>query len=485
MKKILKFLLAIPVLVIVIIGLVAYKFSSDRNNPYSDIKPDSFVPEYTEIPLGFVQVYQEANSLPFMASAVIDLDQDGVEEVYLGGGMGQEDGFFKYSENGFEDITAQVEFEKDANDVTYGASVIDADDDGLSDMFVARKSGVYLYTQNADGFSKQKIKIDGMERFSPQAFGMGDINKDGKIDIFLANYIKRDHVEGENIFHQEGYGGESYLLLNNGDNTFSNITDKAGLKYTRNTFQGVFLDLNDDQDEDLIVAYDTSRPEVYKNNSDLTFTKTPTPMTNKYGYPMSMSVGDIDNDGDADFFFSNVGSSAPDFAARGDLREDDSYMDKWMIWRNDGNFSFTEVGEEKKVADFEFSWGAVFEDFNLDGRQDLLVSENYVAFLPHEFFRLPGRYLLQREDGAFAAAGEKANATNPHYGITPLVSDFNQDGYPDIIHVNLQGTSRALISKGGPNRYLKFAMPDNIACLGVKITANLSAHFYSDQQAAH
>lgn len=468
-----KFLLILPAFVIIVAGGAAFKFISDGNNPYSSVEPDSYVPEYKEIPLDFSQVYQNKNSIPFMASAVIDLDQDGIEEVYLGGGMDQEDGFFKYTESGFEDITNKVTFVKDANDVTYGASVLDVNNDGKSDMFVARKSGVYLYTKNDDGFSKQKIEVDGLERFSPQSFAMGDINGDGKVDLYLANYIKRENVEGENIFHQENYGAASYLLLNNGDNSFTDITEKANLTYVRNTFQGLFLDLNDDLHPDLTVAYDTSRPEIYKNNQDLTFDKIETPMTNKYGYPMSMTVGDIDNDGDADFFFSNVGSTAPDFLAKGDLREDDTYMKKWMIWRNDGDLKFTEVGDEKKVADFEFSWGAVFEDFNLDGRQDLVVSENYVDMPPHKFFKLPGRYLLQRADGTFAAAGEQANATNYHYGLTPLVSDFNQDGYPDLIHVNLQGKSRALISNGGPNRYLKFAMPDNIACLGAKIVVTL------------
>ena len=463
----------IPIMVMAMMIMMMVKFATDGNNPYADVKPDSYIPRYKEITLNYTQAYDKPTSLPFMASAVIDLDGDGVEEIYLGGGMNQEDGFFKYTERGFKDITKDVAFYKDANDVTYGASVIDTNDDGRSDMFVARKSGVYLYTRNAGGFSKQKIKIDGMERYAPQSFAMGDINKDGKVDLFVANYIKRDFVEGQNIFHKEGYGGESYLLLNNGDNTFTNITDRAGLSYTRNTFQGLFLDLNDDLHADLTVAYDTSRPEIYKNNRNQGFAKAQTPMTNKYGYPMSMTVGDLENDGDADFFFSNVGTTAPDFMAKGDLRPEDVYFKQWMLWRNDGNFKFTEVGEERKIAGFEFSWGGVFEDFNMDGRQDLVVSENYVDLPPHKLFKLPGRYLLQREDGLFAAAGEQANATNPHYGLTPLVSDFNQDGYPDLVHVNLQGKSRALISNGGPNRYLKFAMPDNVMCLGAKITVTL------------
>lgn len=473
MKKFLKLLLIIPVLMITMMLFMMGKFYFDGNNPYSDIKPDTFVPKYKEISLNYSQSYQADNSLPFMASAVIDLDQDGVEEVYLGGGMNQDDGFFKYSEDGFVDITNKISFMKDPNDVTYGASVIDVNNDGRSDMFVARKSGVYLYTQDNGGFIKQKIKIDGMERYAPQSFAIGDINSDGKVDLFVANYIKREYVEGQNIFHKEEYGSESYLLLNNGDNTFTNVTDHAGLTYIHNTFQGIFLDLDDDQNVDLAVAYDTGRPRIYRSNGNQTFENMPTPMTNKYGYPMSMTVGDLENDGDADFFFSNVGTTAPDFMAKGDLKPEDTYVKHWMLWRNDGNLKFSEVAEEKKIAGYEFSWGAVFEDFNLDGRQDLLVSENYVDLPPHKLFKLPGRYLLQRTDGLFAAAGEEANATNKFYGLTPLISDFNQDGYPDIIHVNIQGNSRALISTGGSNRYLKFSVPDNVDYLGAKITVTL------------
>ena len=81
--------------------------------------------------------------------------------------------------------------------------------------------------------------------------------------------------------------------------------------------------------------------------------------------------------------------------------------------------------------------------------------------------------MLQRSDGLFAAAGEQANATNKFYGLTPLVSDFNQDGYPDIIHVNMEGKSRALISSGGPNKYLKLSVPDRVEYLGAKVKLSL------------
>jgi len=186
---------------------------------------------------------------------------------------------------------------------------------------------------------------------------------------------------------------------------------------------------------------------------------------------MGIAVADYNNDGRVDLFFSNVGSTTPDFLTKGDLREDQVYNPKWILFRNDGDFKFTDVAEETKVANFEFSWGAIFEDFNLDGLQDLVVSENYIGFPPHKapFLRLPGRFLLQRPDQMFAAAGEDAGVTNALFSISPLTADFNNDGYPDLIHVNLNGPIKAFINNGGKNNYLKVKLPDQLTSIGATI----------------
>ena len=79
---------------------------------------------------------------------------------------------------------------------------------------------------------------------------------------------------------------------------------------------------------------------------------------------MGIAVGDYNNDGLVDFFFSNTGSSVPEFLARGDLAEGDIFNKKWILFKNEGNFKFTDAAMETNVADFEFSWGALFQDFN-------------------------------------------------------------------------------------------------------------------------
>jgi hypothetical protein len=203
---------------------------------------------------------------------------------------------------------------------------------------------------------------------------------------------------------------------------------------------------------------------------NLKFKDMPNPTSEVFGYPMGIAVADYDNDGRPDFFFSNTGGTAPHFLARGDLRDDQVFEDRLIFFRNDGGFKFTNISEETKTADYEFSWGTVFHDLNLDGRQDLIISENYVDFPLHKIFKLPGRVLIQRPDGTFAATEDRSGVVNRNYEITSLVADFNQDGYPDMVRVNLGGPAFAFVHNGGDNHFLKIRLPDVASSMGARVS---------------
>jgi len=211
-----------------------------------------------------------------------------------------------------------------------------------------------------------------------------------------------------------------------------------------NTFCAVLVDVDNDGFLDLVAAHDTGEVRTYKNEGGTSFTMKSNPTTGKYAYPMGIGVGDYNNDGNIDFFFSNTGSSVPEFLARGDLEKNDEFNSDWILFKNTGNFNFKDVAKETKVADFEFS-------------------------SPHKLFKLPGRFLLQRRDGTFAAVEDQARVINKNYAITPLTSDFNQDGYPDLLFVNLDGTSQAHMNKGGDANYISFSMPETASYVGAKI----------------
>lgn len=500
MKKILFILLALIALILVAVLLF---FQSDTQNPYEKIEwgrfsgecetdkmpnedfgknmakcdysvPESEIPTFSEIEFPFTNEFDNTKSLPLMAAAMIDMDNDGVDEVFVSGGVTQQDAIFKYAENGFEDISKSVNLPAKPNGkTTFGASSFDLDNDGNTDLILTGDYGVMWYRNTGGSFESQKIDVPLNEKSSAATTTIGDFNRDGHADIFLCTYLYLDKMEGQTIFKDFNYGSSSLLLQNNGDNTFSDVTKSIGLEYIHNTFQAIFVDIDNDNWLDLVVAYDTGEARTYKNKEGKQFEMMPNPLTGKYAYPMGIAIGDYNNDNLVDFFFSNTGSSVPIFLARGDLAEEDVFNEKWILFRNEGNFKFTDVAKETKVADFEFSWGAIFEDFNLDGRQDLVVAENYVDFPPHQLFKLPCRFLLQRPNGTFAAVEEQAGVVNKNYAITPLTSDFNKDGYPDLLYSNLNGTIKAFINNGGDHNFIAFRFPENAEYVGSHITLNL------------
>ncbi len=471
MRRLLLLVILIPVALLVIVYV---RFTLDARDPYPEVDVDpAAVPTFRKIPFPFVHEHDSAESLPFTGSAVIDADGDGTEEVFIGGGYHQQDGLFAFRGDRFEDISDGSGLTKSDGATTFGAAVIDATGDGRSDLFVARDDGITLYTNQGGGrFSRRRLDIAMNEKTTPLSLGLIDLEADGDVDFYISGYVKWHQVEGQNIFNRPEYGGTSVMARNEGGNRFSDVTRQTGLEYLHNTFQGVFVDVDEDGDADLVVAHDTGQVRTWRNRGDGRFDNAPNPNSEQYSYPMGIAVGDYDNDGRVDFFFSNVGTTTPEFIVRGDLREDQDFNTRWLLFQNQGDFRFRDTAEATSVADFEFSWGAAFEDFNLDGLQDLVVAENYIGFPPHRLVRLPGRLLIQRPDHRFAAAEDVAGVANEHFAIAPLVADFNDDGYPDLVWVNLDGPVRAFLNEGGDAHYLKVKLPDSPESLGaiVRVT---------------
>lgn len=455
-------------LVALMITFAAVRFGTDGNNPYNNHISTEKVPTFEKIPLDFVHEFNAEKSLPVTASALIDIDNDGVDELFLGGGYNQQDQLFRYQNGNFVSITKAVQLPSKENLTSLASASIDFDQNGFTDLVVSREDGITVYYNNKGQFTPQKIDYDLAGNATPMGLTFGDVNKDGFMDLFVAHYIRKEQMQGQNNFSKD-YGPISLLLLNNGDNTFRDATKSAGLEYIHNTFMGILIDIDGDGWLDLIVAHDTGEVRTYRNKGDGTFEMKENPTTNKYSYPMGIAVGDYNNDGQVDFMFSNTGSTVPHFMASGNIEDKTLFNSDWLFFENKGDFKFEDVAEKTQTKDYEFSWGAVFADLNNDGLQELVVAENYVSFPPHNIFKLPGRLLVQKEDHTFVASEETAGNANPHYGITPLVSDFNQDGYLDMVWVNIASPVMAFLNKGGKNNYLQVALPDQVKSLGAKV----------------
>ena len=81
--------------------------------------------------------------------------------------------------------------------------------------------------------------------------------------------------------------------------------------------------------------------------------------------------------------------------------------------------------------------------------------------------------MVQNANGEFAAVGKQAGVQNRYYGISPLTADFNQDGYPDVVHVNLKGPQKIFLSKGGSQQHLKIKLPNTVKSIGAKVMVTL------------
>jgi|GEM_PF-194868 len=471
-----RYLKFLPLIPLALLAMLAMRFKMDANVDYNVSTANVTIPKFSEVEIDFAHHYEKPTAIQTAAGAIVNVDGQGAEELFLGGGQGQDDKIFRFENGNFVDVTASTGFEKTEEDATMSAISLDVDKDGDDDLIVTRSTNIWLYTNDGGKFTGQNLNAPIAKDTTPLSVAVADLNRDGHFDMYVSGYIRKELIEGLNIFNQEGYGGTSALLINNGDNTFKDMTKESGLFYKHNTFQAVFSDVDNDGNEDLVVAHDTGQVRTWKNLGNMKFENVTNPNSDVYSYPMGIGVTDYDNNGLVDFFFSNTGTTAPAFMASGDLRDDQTYYPKWLMFRNDGDFKFTDSAAETKVADYEFSWGAAFDDFNLDGRPDLVVSENYVDLPPHKvpFLRLPCRFMIQNENGEFAAIGAEAGVVNKRYSIAPLTADFNLDGAPDLVHVNLAGKSKAFLSQNTTKNFVKVKLANTASSVGAMVKATLS-----------
>ncbi len=482
MKKV---ILLVGVLIVLIGGFVFVKPFIQPEEQVAELSMEAlsnvttetnFIPTFTEASIDAPHTYNDT-TYAFRGSSLIDINNDGTEELWLAGGKNEPDSLFEYTASGFRNIAETTGLATNTS-TAGGAISIDIDKDNDTDLIIAREDGIYLAINSNGKFTYQKTDLAFEQDAVPMSITAGDINKDGFVDLYISTFKSAKKLKLA-TFNNPSNRTANVFALNNGDNTFTDATDAYGLTFSQNTFQASFVDLNNDTWQDLVLSTNTDKVIIYKNNTDGTFTALE-PVTD-LGFWMGMAIADYDNDGDQDLFFSNVGNTIPAKSARGDLRSDQVLDLEWRLLENKGDFVFSLAPAETGLNGFEFAWGATFTDLNLDGLQDLLVSESYVKWPAHKIKRLDSRLLMQTDENAFIAATEAANAENPYYGTTPLTSDFNHDGYPDIIWANLNEPTRVLLNDGGKNTALVVQLPDTVEYLGSRIditytNGNKSSH---------
>jgi len=339
-----------------------------------------------------------------------------------------------------------------------GVAAGDYDNDGFEDLYVTGFGGNILYHNNGNGtFSdvteKAGVKAGG---WSASA-GFFDYDNDGKLDLFVTRYVewtfKTNRYCGEkppnglrSYCHPDNYAGLTDVLYhNNGDGTFSEVSEKAGIANPRGKGLGVsFADYDGDGFTDIFVANDSVQCFLYHNNGNGTF--------NEVG--LLAGVG-YNEDGKT---FAGMGIDFSDYDNDGlpDIVVTDLSNERYMLFRNEGTGTFRDVTNASGVggATLSFSgWSTHFFDYDNDGRKDLFVAQSHVMDTiektsPNLRYLEPP-LLLRNVSGRFSRvlAGEVFERNWAGRGAA--FGDIDNDGDVDIVVSNLGQKAYVLRNDGG------------------------------------
>jgi len=453
------------IVVAILSSLMGCSFVSQLR-PFAKVAPAPKLPDNIELTAfkrlktSFVHSWNKDLVFPFTGGAAIDYDNDGVMEVFVSGGDQQSDVLLAYR----DDEMVAIDNAAGLSQLTasYGATAIDHNNDGQTDLIVARDDGVWVHTNRNGSFDSEKLSYATVDKETPLAVAVADIDKDGDIDLYVSNFISYPNWISA-TFNDPGHVRFNRLLRNDGDLKFTDITESSGTGGTQNTFLSVFTDL-------LILSNNTGRIQILQNEGDSTFT------ANTYdsglGFWMGIGVGDYDNDGDQDIAVSNVSNSIPNRFLRGDLNNNQTIIQEWVMLRNDGDGIFTDVALESGLTRQGFGWGIVFEDLNLDGDLDLLAGQSYIKWPLHQISPLTGRAMLQvnSADGRKFLNAPGLNLPNANFGQSAIVADLNGDAKQDVVWVNMDGPVIASLNEHS-NDVVTLAVPENAKWLGARVTA--------------
>ena len=317
--------------------------------------------------------------------AVGDIDNDGVDEIYVCQPGGLPNRLYKNRDGVLQDITDSAGV--GVLDPTSSALFLDLRNSGLQDLIVLRPDGPLLFlNQGGARFKRQQ----GAFRFrtTPQGSFTGmaaaDYDGDGLLDLYLCTYsFFRDgnQYRYPTPYHDAQNGPPNFLFRNqptaDGSVHFFDVTESAGLNKNNNrfSFAPAWCDYNGDGQPDLYVANDFGRNNLYKNENGKFRDVAAEAGVEDIGDGMSAAWFDYDGDGLPDLYISNMWSDA---GQRIVAEKKLSPIEAWKrhakgnsLYRNKGDGTFEETGAAQGVEMGRWAWSSDGVDFDNDGVPEL------------------------------------------------------------------------------------------------------------------
>ncbi len=405
--------------------------------------------------------------------ALLDYDNDGDLDAFFVSGSrlegfppGREPTNQLYRNNGkgsFERVTKEAGL----GQAGWGQGVCagDYDNNGFDDLFVTYYGQNHLYRNTGEGAFRDVTESAGLRQETRWSTGCSflDYDRDGKLDLFVANYIvfDREKIPLPGVSPNCRWrgvdvlcgpiglpAGTNQLFHNEGGGRFRNVSESSRIAAAggRYSLSVTTLDFNHDGWLDIYVAVDSQPSLLFRNNGNGTFTET--------GVEAGVAYSE---DGRAQ---SGMGSAAGDFDGDGwlDLVKTNFIDDTPNLYRNNGDESFEDYVHRSRVAKNTkyMGWGVAFLDYDNDGRSDIFMVNGHVypeleKKAPDSWYR-QNSLLYRNLDGKTmedVTASSGQGVTARHAGRGLAAGDYDNDGDVDLFLNNMNETPSLLRNEGG------------------------------------
>jgi tetratricopeptide (TPR) repeat protein len=377
--------------------------------------------------------------------SVADIDNDGFDDLYVCQPAGLPNRLYRNRGGGaFEDITEMSGLGILEN--TSCALFADFNNDGHQDVILVRASGPLLFLNEGGGRFREKrdaFRFANVPQGTFTGAAVADYDRDGWLDVYFclyAYYQGTGQYKYPSPYHDAENGPPNFLMHNNGDSTFRDVTAESGLKQnnTRYSFCCAWGDYNRDSWPDLYVVNDFGRKNLYRNNGNGTFTDVASQAgVEDVGAGMSACWVDYDNDGAEDLYVGNMWTAAGERVSTQDVFKKNSSSEIRALYHKHamGNSLLRNHGAEFEnatgsagVGMGRWAWSSDMFDFDHDGFADLYVTNGMVSgSSSHDLNSFFWRQVVARSPDEARPSGEYEQGWN---ALNELIrSDGTWSGY--------------------------------------------------------
>jgi len=385
--------------------------------------------------------------------AVGDIDNDGMDEIYVCQPGGLPNRLFKFQEDGtLTDITAA--WGADVLDDTSAALFLDLRNTGRQDLVVLRGSGPILLLNDGARFRLRKdvFQFATLPQGGFTGMAAADFDRDGQLDLYLCCYVyfqSEAQYTYASPYHDAQNGPPNFLLRNklnaDGSGYFEDCTAETGMNENNNrfSFAPAWCDYNEDGWPDLYVANDFGRKNLYVNHEGRFRDKAAEAGVGDIGPGMSAAWFDNDGDGRADLYVANMWTDAGQRVIRDAhfipaQQAPEAYRRHTMgnsLFHNRGDGKFDDATGQQQVAFGRWAWGADGCDFDNDGQPEIFVTCGMLTNESKE--DLNGFFWRQVVAKSPVTAQPSAAYENGWNAINQFIrEDYSWNGRePNVLHV--------------------------------------------------